>query len=190
MNAVKQAFWLFSTLIVLACSGWYFASSNNLVQLNDQALSQSPDTIVTNLVVRRFDEEGKLINYLHSPEMKHIPADNTNLFKSPNILIVQPGQPAWEISSKYAKSIHGGDRIIFRHQVIVHQNQSEHTQESTMKTEELLYFPKEKLATSDLAVLFEQPGTVVKSNGMKAYLAEKKVQLLSRAHATYEPKQG
>ncbi|CEK11128.1 LPS export ABC transporter periplasmic protein LptC [Legionella hackeliae] len=190
MNAAKQATWLFCALIALACSGWYFASSTAIVKLDDKTLSQSADVIVTNLTVRRFDEEGKLINYLHTPQMQHIPADNTNLLKTPQIIITQPGQPAWQINSDHAKAIHGGEKITFIRNVIVHQNKGEHSQESTMKTEELTYFPKEKLATTDLAVSFEQPGSTVHSQGMKAYLADKRVQLLSRAHATYEPKHG
>ncbi|WED43896.1 LPS export ABC transporter periplasmic protein LptC [Legionella cardiaca] len=189
MNAAKQAAWLFCVLIALACSGWYFASSNVINKLDDKTLSQSADTIVTNLTVRRFDEQGALINYLQTPEMQHIPAENTHLLKMPQIMIVQPGQPAWQIHSDTARAIHGGEQITFIHNVIVHQNKGEHTQESTMKTEELVYFPKEKLAMSELAVSFEQPGSIVHSQGMKAYLADKRVQL-SRAHATYEPRNG
>ncbi|ASQ45515.1 LPS export ABC transporter periplasmic protein LptC [Legionella clemsonensis] len=189
MNAAKQAAWLFSALIALACAGWYFAGSTATAKLDETILSQSADTIVTNLTVRRFDEKGKLINYLHTPEMQHIPAENTNLLKMPQITINQPEQPAWQISSEYAKAIHGGEQITFMHHVVVHQNKGEHSQESTMKTEKLIYFSREKLATTDLAVSFEQPGSIVHSQGMKAYLADKRVQL-SRAHATYEPKHG
>ncbi|KTD07097.1 LPS export ABC transporter periplasmic protein LptC [Legionella jamestowniensis] len=189
MNAAKQAAWLFCALIVLACSGWYFAGSTTIVKLDDKTLSQSPDTLVTNLTVRRFDEKGKLINYLYTPQMQHIPAENTNLLKTPKIIITQPGQPAWQISSEHAKAIHGSEQITFIRHVVVHQNKGERSQESTMKTEKLLYFTKEKLATTDLAVSFEQPGSIVHSQGMKAYLADKRVQL-SKAHATYEPKHG
>ncbi|KTC84069.1 LPS export ABC transporter periplasmic protein LptC [Legionella brunensis] len=190
MNAAKQAAWLFCALIALACSGWYFASSTMVKKLDDETLSQSVDSIVTNLTVRRFDEQGKLINYLRTPEMQHIPANNINLLKKPYIVITQPGQPAWQINSDKAKAIHGGEQITFIQNVIVHQNKGEHSQESTMKTEELTYFSKEKLATTNLAVSFQQPGSIVHSQGMKAYLADKRVQLLSRAHAIYEPKQG
>lgn len=189
MNAAKQAAWLFCLLIVLAGSGWYFASSSSVKKLDDKTLSQSADTVITNLTVRRFDEQGKLINYLKTPQLQHIPAENTNLLKTPDIMVVQPGQPAWQIRSDHARAIHGGETIIFIKNVVIHQNKGEHSQESTMKTEELTYFPKEKLATTELAVSFEQPGSIVHSQGMKAYLADKRVQL-SRAHATYEPKHG
>ncbi|WP_019217308.1 LPS export ABC transporter periplasmic protein LptC [Legionella tunisiensis] len=188
MNAAKQAAWLFCVLIALACSGWYFASSTPVAKLDDKALSNAADTIITNLTVRRFDETGKLVNYLKTPELQHIPSHNTHLLQSPYIVITQTNQAPWEIKSERAKAIHGGQQITFIHNVIIHQNKSTHNQESTMKTEELTYFPKNKLATTEKAVRFEQPGSIVLAKGMKAYLADKRVQLLSKARATYEPK--
>jgi lipopolysaccharide export system protein LptC len=190
MNAAKQTFWLFLILIGLALSAWYFKNSTTIVKLDQKTLSHSPDTVITNLRVRRFDEQGQLTTYLQTPEMEHIPAENTHWLKTPQILVMQPGQPAWHISSRFAKAIHGGEQITFLQKVIVHQNRDAQIQESTMRTEELLYFPKDKLATSNLAVSFEQPGAIVHSKGMKAYLAEKKVHLLSKAHAIYDPKHG
>lgn len=188
MNAAKQAAWLFCALIALACSGLYFASSNPVARLDNKTLSLAADTVITNVTVRRFDIAGKIVNYLQTPEVQHIPANNTHLLKSPHIALTQNDQPAWVIKSKHAKAINGGERITFMHDVVIHQSKDKHTQESTMKTEELTYFPKEKMATTDLAVRFEQPGTIVHSEGMIAYLEEKRVQLLSQARAIFEPK--
>lgn len=188
MNAAKQAAWLFCVLVVLACSGLYFASSKPVAKLDEKSLSQSVDMVITNLSVHRYDEKGRLINSLQTPEMQHIPANNTHLLKSPRIFIVQENQPAWEISSQQAQSIHGGQQITFTDKVIIHQDKSEHGQESTMKTEELTYFAKTKIASTDKTVRFEQPGSIVHSDGMKAYLNEKRIQLLNKARAIYEPK--
>jgi lipopolysaccharide export system protein LptC len=188
MNAAKQAVWLFCALIALACSGWYFASSTPVAKLDDTTLSKAADTIVTHLTVRRFDKTGQLVNYLETPEVQHIPDHNTHLLQSPYVVISQADQAAWEIRSERAQAINGGEQITFIHDVVIHQNKSAHNQESTMKTEELTYFPKDKLASTKKAVRFEQPSSIVLAQGMKAYLASKRVQLLNKARATYEPK--
>lgn len=187
MNAAKQAAWIFCTLVALACSGLYFASSAPIVKLDEQTLSQSVDMVVSQLTVKRFDQAGKLIHCLQAPEMHHIPKNNTHLFKTPQIKIVQENQQAWEISSDHARAINGGEQITFIHNVVVHQKPSEKTQASTMKTEQLIYYSKKQLATTQEAVSFQQAGTIAHSKGMNAYLADKRVQLLSKAHATYEP---
>lgn len=188
MNAAKQAVWLFCALVTLAFSGYYFASSSTpAMRLDKRTLAMTADTVITHLSVRQFDAQGKLVHAIQTPELRHIPRQDTHLLKSPHIIIAQGDQPHWDIRAKSAKAIHRGEKITFLHQVIVHQEPGEHTEESTLKTEELTYFPKQKLATSALAVIFERPGSIVHAHGMNVDLEQKHVQLLSRARATYEP---
>ena len=190
MIAAKQATWLFLIVICMACSGWYFASNPIVVKLDEHTLSITTDMVFNNLTVHQFDTTGRLVNFIHTPLMHHIPANNTHVLKTPHIIISQPNQPAWEIRSDQATAIYGGQQITFNKDVIVHQQKGENTVESTFKTEEITYFPKDKLATTLLDVTFEQPGHLVQAKGMKAYLAKKRVKLLSQARGTYDPNRG
>ncbi len=190
MNAAKQAAWLFVALICLACSGWYFASAKHINKLDEHTLSTTADMIINELTVQQFDTNGRLANYLKTPLMRHVSFNNTNLLKTPHIVIAQDNQPAWEIHAEQATSLLGGQQITFNKNVVVHQEKDEHTQESTLKTEAITYYPKDKLASTLLDVTFEQPGNIVHSKGMNAYLAEKHVELLSEARGTYEPSRG
>lgn len=190
MNTAKQAAWLLMTLIILGWSGWYFTHLKPVIRLDKDTLSSTVDTSISRLTVAKFDTQGKMINLLTTPLMEHIPKDDVNFFKTPHIIIVQDNQPPWDIRSQSAKSIAGGDRIVFQKQVIVHQDGDEKTQESTLKTEEVTYFPKEKRATSDVLVTYEQPGNFVQSIGMNAYLDEKRVELLHQARGSYAPAKG
>lgn len=190
MNALKQAMWLFLTFMVLVISAWYYANWETHIKLDDETLSTTIDATVSNLTVRQFNKEGVLSNLLKTPLMQHIPKENIHLLQTPHISVAQVDQPSWEISSKKAKSFNGGQRIIFTKQVVVHQNQDNKTPESTLKTEKVIYFPKDKKATTDLFVTFEQPGNMIESTGMNAFLDEKRVELLHRARGSYAPSKG
>lgn len=190
MNAAKQAIWLLFTLIILAGSGWYFANKNPVIQLDSKTLSATVDTTVSQLTVRQFNNQGILTNYLTTPLMEHIPKEDINLLKTPHIIVKQDDQPEWQISSMKAKSFNGGKQITFIEKVVVHQNPGEKTQESTLRTQEVTYFPKEKKATTSLFVTFEQPGNIIQSTGMNAYLDEKRVELLHQARGSYVPEKG
>jgi len=190
MIATKQAVWLFIALICIACSSWYFASSPKVNKLDKQTLSTTADMVIHHLTVHQFDTEGKLVNDLKTPLMRHISANNTHWFKTPDIIISQPNQPAWTIHAKEATALYGGQQITLNNNVIIHQEKDEHTQESTFKTESITYFPKDKLATTPLDITYEHSGHVLQSTGMKAYLAEKRIQLLSQAKGTYEARDG
>lgn len=189
-TTIKQAFYYFSLFGLLVFTSSYFGFSNDFKKIDEARLSQTPDMFVHNITVRTFDTKGALANQLTSPFMEHLPQDNTHVFTAPNILVQQNDEPAWTIQSKKAKAIHGGQQITFTEDVIVHQNPGEKNQESTLTTEKIVYYPKEKKASTDLLVTFTQSGHVVQSTGMKADLEQKSLQLLQKAKGYYAPKVG
>lgn len=190
MNPSKQTLWLIFVALILTGSGWYFTHPAKITRMDEETLANTIDTTIVNLTVRQFDEKGSLVNLLKTPLLQHIPKDDVHLLQTPHIIIAQEDQPNWEIQSQKAKSLEGGKRIIFMEQVIVHQNADKKTQESTLKTEEVTYFPKEKKASTNLLVTYEQPGNFIQSMGMNAFLDEKRVELLHQARGTYEPAKG
>ncbi|WP_131781847.1 LPS export ABC transporter periplasmic protein LptC [Legionella gresilensis] len=187
MNAAKQSAWGFCLLIILSCSGWYYASSSSPEKLDDHTLSKIPDSIIKGLKVWQFDSKGALAHFLESPQAKHIPENNTYIFDTPHIVLSQENESNWDIHSQKALALDKGKQINLVGNVIIHQGKGLKNSESTLKTEELIYFPEQKFATTTLAVMFEQPGSIIHSQGMNAYLDEKRVELLNKAHATYEP---
>lgn len=189
MNAAKQALWLFLSLIGLAGSGWYFASIPAPTQLDETTLSQTADFMVQNLSVRQFNQAGSVAKYLESPEMHHIPYEDTHFFQNPHIIVRQEDNSQWDIRSHTAKSLHQAQQIVFNHNVVLQQSKPNNLDFSLFKTEELTYLSKQQYAYTHLPVSFVQNGTVIHSTGMQAYLAEKHVVLLNKAQAIYTPKQ-
>lgn len=161
-----------------------------MIKLDQRTLSRTTDITINDLVVHQFDTKGQLVNSLKTPLMHHVALNDTHVLKTPHIVIAQENQPAWEIRADQATSQHGGQEITFNKNVIIHQAQDDRTLESTLKTESMTYFPKDKLATTILEVTYERPGNIVQSTGMKAYFAEKRVLLLSNARGTYAPNPG
>lgn len=190
MKSVKQIVSIIITIFVLIYSGRYFTHSQVIIKLDNDALSSTVDTSISQLTLKRFGADGALTNQLTSPKVQHIPKGNIHLFDTPYIIIKQGDDPSWEIRSVLAKSFDGGKSITFINRVVVHQNPGNETQESTLKTEEITYYPSEKKATTDHFVTFEQPGNTIQSMGMNAYLDEKRVELLHQAKGIYDPANG
>jgi len=190
MNSTKQALWLACIVIVLACSGWYFSNGQSIGTLDKATLSTTVDAEVTQVSVKQFNTEGRLVNHLVSPLMRHIPKNDTHLFTDPLIIVAQNNQPAWTIQAQKAKATQGGKRIDFRNQVVIHQKGDAKTQESTLKTEQVTYFPQEKKATTEALITFEQPSNFIQSTGMQAFLDEKRIVLLHGAKGRYDNSSG
>lgn len=189
MNPIKSTIYLLITGVALSIFGWYYSNQHTTSLLDHHSLSSTVDTTITSLIVKQFNKEGLLANVMTTPLLEHLPQKKVHLIKSPYILINQKDQPAWEISSQRAKSFKGGQKIVFIRHVVVHQKTGYNTPESTLKTEEITYFPKEKKAVTDLFVTFEQPGNTMQSTGMNAYLDTKRVELLHGARGRYDPHQ-
>ena len=186
----KQVIGILFTVAVVIYSGWYHSHPKIKNQLDDATLSSTVESTVTQLSVHQFNTEGELATVLTTPLMEHIPKGDMNVFQKPHIIIAQKDQPSWEIRSLKGQSFDQGQRIVFIKQVVVHQNPGKKTLESTLKTEEVTYYPKEKKAQTDLLVTFEQPGNFIQSTGMNAYLDEKRVELLHQARGSYVPAKG
>ncbi len=189
MNIAK---WSITLLMSLMTFSWYFYNLNSSVhiQMDSRVLDSTIDTIVTDLSVRQFNTEGQLIHVLTTPLLQHIPASNKHLLKEPLITVQEPNQGSWEIHAREATALNGGKQISFNKQVIVHQHKFNQTEPTTLMSEEIIYFPQEKLAVSTKEVTFRQVNNHIKSTGMKAYLAENRVELLQHAQAHYEPQNG
>ena len=183
MNKMNQSLWLAASLAGFAYFCFSFLKTEINYTLDANALATSIDTVVTELTVYQFDKAGKLTHHLYTPELQHVPKNDTHELKSPQIKLMQPNQADWQIDANHAQAIHGGTEITFHGNVIVHQDKKG----NTLNTEELTYYMNEKLATSKMKVLFKQPGSTVQSKGMRAYLDKKYIQLLSQSHATFEP---
>ncbi len=190
MIATNQASWLVLALIGITSSCWYFAREPVLYKLDPYTLSNTTDMMAHHLTVHQYDTRGHLAHYLQTPFMHHIPSNNTHWLKKPHVVITEEDQPAWEIHAEHATALYGGQQITFNRQVVIHQKESTHSKESTFKTESITYFPKDKLAQTLLDITYEQPGHMVKAQGMNAYLAEKRIQLLNHAHAIFEAQHG
>jgi lipopolysaccharide export system protein LptC len=188
MNTIKQTMLLLFTLVIAVYAGnWYFSNVKIRVHLDNDALSDTIDTTITQLTVKQYSAEGQLVNQLFSPLMEHIPKGDVHWFQTPHIVITKENEPPWDIQSLQARSIDGGKSITFMKHVRVHQNADKKTAESTLKTEEITYYPEIKKATTKLFVTFEQAGNVMQSTGMNAWLDTQRVELLHRAKGRYDP---
>ncbi|PJD96879.1 MAG: LPS export ABC transporter periplasmic protein LptC [Legionella sp.] len=175
------------TVLVLMGSSFYYTQFKPVIQLDNETLSTTIDTSILQLSVKKFNELGELSSLMTTPRMEHIPKNNVHLLQTPHVVIKEKNQPDWEIKSRQATSINGGHTITFSQKVVMRQRMANGTQESKLKTEEITYYPKQKKATTNLFVTFEQPGNTIQSTGMNAYLDEKRVELLHGAQGSYAP---
>ncbi|MDP3561875.1 MAG: LPS export ABC transporter periplasmic protein LptC [Legionellaceae bacterium] len=192
MRLARYIAWFIAAMASIACFGWYYVHSMSPIKIkfSKQALSTMIDATISELVVQQFNTEGKLTHYLKTPLMQHIPENNTHLITTPHIIVSENNQTPWEIDAEEATALYGGKQITFNNHVVVQQKKENPMEATMLTTEQITYFPKDKLATTLKEVTLKQANNKMQSTGMTAYLAESRVQFLSNTRGHYEPHKG
>lgn len=180
---LRRFSYLFLTLSLLMGFGWTLLHSKKMPI--EKPPSLRVDATAKDLSVQQFDTQGRLMHLFTSPGMQHFTKTNTYVFQNPRIVVSQEEKPSWNIHSKVAIVSQEGSCIVFKKDVVIHQNSSTTNPKSTLKTEKIRYYPKEKKASTDQLITFKQAGHFIQSRGMKAYLDEKRVELLHQARGSY-----
>lgn len=188
MNSAKQAGSIFLSLILLAGFGWYFAASSNAIKFAPIP-ENAVDSRIFNLSVKRFDEQGVMIQELKTPKLEHIPYQDTHILTTPDILASQKDKGYWLVRSKKATSIHGGEQIDLSEDVVAKHFNQERQLVGSFLSNSLRWLPKQHQLTSDDDVTYEQAGSIIQSKGMIAWLDSQSVKLLHHARAFYKANQ-
>ncbi|OGV27951.1 MAG: LPS export ABC transporter periplasmic protein LptC [Legionellales bacterium RIFCSPHIGHO2_12_FULL_35_11] len=190
MSRTKLTFWIIILFATIASSLWYFNAyifkTNFSVKVD--ILKHSIDATITDLSVKEYDINGNIENFLEAPFVKHNPKQNTHILTNPHILIKEENKSPWEISAQEAVSINGGKKVTFNKDVVVLQKNNNNTGEICLFTKEITYIPKDKCAFTLSNVKLQQANNTIEATGLKAYLAENRVQLLNNARGHYEQK--
>lgn len=189
-HRMMQCFWFITALACVLGFGFLYIHLLRPAQteVTSTLSGKKIDSFLTNLSVKEFSKDGQLIHYLQTPLMQHHPKTNTNLLRKPHLIITENNQAPWEIRAEKARA-KKDHTITLIHHVMIEQKASESKASTLLKTEKMIYFPKEKRASTTQKVTIQQAKNHMQAVGMNAYLDDNKVELLSHVRGRYEPKQ-
>ncbi len=192
MNKSKIINWSCVIVTICLCFFWYHMSyiSNDKISIDKELLKKSIDVTITDISVKEFDKNGQLINFLETPKIEHIPKNNTHILTNPYIIVQEENKEPWYINAKLAKATNGGTKITFSDDVKIMQKKPVGTGDFLLSTEEITYFPGKKYAITTKNVKLQQNNSIVEATGLKAFLAESRIQFLKNARGHYEQKNG
>ncbi len=144
MNAVKQAIWLFCTLILLTVLSFYMAKNSIINTWDAIKLENIVDTVVLNLSVRKFDIYGNIVHKLYTPQLQRVPKNNSYYLQLPRVIVLNKDQSNWKISANYANTLYGFEQIIFHNNVVVTQKKLVGKINNIMHTEKLIFYSNKK----------------------------------------------
>ncbi|MAZ89676.1 MAG: LPS export ABC transporter periplasmic protein LptC [Cellvibrionaceae bacterium] len=151
-----------------------------------------PTNILHNAVNRKYDEEGKLSSVFEAEESRHFQInpkratakDYTEL-KQPQLTLHSDSAPPWKITADSGKAKKNGTIIHLWGNVHIWQKDTQ-GKISELKTPYLIVKPEQQYAETSKPVMIDSLGNKTEAVGMKAFLKQDKILLLSNVRGIHE----
>jgi lipopolysaccharide export system protein LptC len=171
--------------ILAALSWWLYRNATDPGTAVREASDASPDAFVENMVLSTLDSNGRLAHRLTAERAEHFPGDRVELL-APALEVHRQREMPWSVRSSAATVSAAGKQIELRGAVEIHRQAEPGDGAVHAYTSRLLLRPDDQYAETDAAVRYVNAGTQLTAVGMRAFLDEGRVELLSTVTGRYE----
>jgi lipopolysaccharide export system protein LptC len=175
-------------LILLAgLSGWLQNISEKSVSAQvSQKGENRVDFFFEDSQITTMGPDGHLKNLLVSEKITHYSADDTTEILKPDMLLYKKDESPWHVTADRGWVSADGEHIFLKGAVTVDRSASAGNEAMNLSTSELRIRPKDQYAESDTQVTLKGRNYRATSVGMRVYLKQGKIQLLSQVRGHYE----
>ena len=178
---------LIGLAIVLGLSVGYFnirpASFDSQLRISDPS---QPDFYMENARILMLNAEGTPAYQLTSERATHQREDSSTLLTKPELLFYREGEAQpWLLEADRGVVTTGGDRVDLEQNVLL-QQQDPNRATTQLTTQALTLFPQRDYAETAQDVRIEAAGSVTTATGMKVFLNDGRLELLSTVRGQHE----
>ena len=147
----------------------------------------APDLTMEEFDVTDMGEDGRPLRRLSAAYMAHFSDTGTKELTHPHLVIYRDQGEPWNVASDRGWVSADNDVLMLLGKVDIWRNTVEGKREIHIETEDLRVLPDDEFADTALAVRFSTPESLTTGTGMRAYLGESRVELLSKVKTTIQP---
>jgi lipopolysaccharide export system protein LptC len=140
-----------------------------------------------NFVTVKMDETGSVQRRVEAAYMAHFPDTKTHEFQDPYMVMYREEGSPWHVRSERGWLSPSGDVMLLLGQVNIWRNNVDGVKQVDVKTEDLRVLPEREYGETDKPVLITTATTQTRGIGMKAHLADSRLELLSNVRTRHEP---
>ena len=143
------------------------------------------DWYATNTHTVQYLPDGKLQYEMTSDKVEHLKASEVTLLTNPDLNMFRGTQFPWHVQSERGEVNPDGTQVELIDSVRITRF-DEKNRRTLITTTRMTVFPQQQYAQTDQPVRIDGAGGVSTGNGMKAYLKESRIHLLSNVRGQYE----
>lgn len=173
-------------LPLTAISFWVLYQLEGERERAGQAQKAVPDYTMTDLDSLNMNAQGKPETRLTADFMAHYESKNETELTQPKLEMFRAGEPPLYVTADQGWVTSGNEVILLRGNVRFWEPNEKGETILEVTTSEARVYPERDYAETDKAATLKTPDTSTDSIGMKAYLQEDRIEMLSRVHTTIE----
>ena len=147
----------------------------------------APDLTMEEFEVTTMGEDGRRLRRLSAAYMAYFTDTETTELRHPHLVVYQEPEEPWHVASERGWVSADNDVLMLLGKVDIWRDGADGKREIHIETHDLRVLPREEFAQTDLPVSISTPESLTHGTGMRAYLGESRVQLLSKVKTTIEP---
>lgn len=152
-----------------------------VVKVDDSAI----DYYAINAHSVQYLPDGKLQYEMTSDKVEHVKASEVTLLTNPDLNMFRGTEFPWHVQSERGEVNPDGTQVELIDSVRITRF-DEKNRKTLITTTRMTVFPQQQYAQTDQPVRIDGAGGVSTGNGMKAYLKESRIHLLSNVRGQYE----
>ncbi|MBI6899868.1 LPS export ABC transporter periplasmic protein LptC [Pseudomonas putida] len=171
--------------VLVAVGYWNISPESFLDQPQAQVDQSAIDYYAINAHSLQFLPDGKLQYEMTAAKVEHLKATEVTLVTTPDLHMYRGTAYPWHVQSKRAEVNPDGTEVELIDDVRVART-DEKQRETIITSTRMTVFPQKQYAQTEQAVRIDGAGGTTTGKGMKAYLKEGRMDLLSNVRGQYE----
>ncbi|MCD5993299.1 LPS export ABC transporter periplasmic protein LptC [Pseudomonas sp. CDFA 602] len=182
-----RKFLLFGVLaLLLAAVGYWNISPESFMDQPVATVDESAiDYYAINAHSIQYLPDGKMQYDMTADKVEHLKATDVTLLTTPDLQMYRGTVFPWHVQSKRGEVSPGGDHVELIDDVRVART-DEKQRTTIITSSRMTVFPQKQYAQTEQVVRIDGAGGVTTAKGMKAYLNDGRMDLLSNVRGQYE----
>ena len=181
----KQALMINTTLLLVALLSVWLSLKPPFIERSKRSAENKMDSFMSKASYIQTNDQGDTQVQVSAERIEHYSGENTSIFYKPNITIYPE---SWYITADQGVTKQGTEKIYLKNNVKAEQYQVAHPGKliTTLLTQALDITPAKKIIETKQPITLLQPGTVVKSTGLRVNIQRGTIEFLSKASAHFD----
>ncbi len=175
-------------LVLLVAVGWWVLDedTHDPVPADPEEMAERPDYFMEDFTLDATGDDGVRRYRLQSPSMEHFIGDDLWLLEHPEVTyFADTGEP-WRMRAERGRAWNNVEDVHLEGEVQIRRSGGEHNLPANMDTSEVFLKPERRYAETDEHAVYWRTDARLEGVGVRAWLDEDKLELLSEVRGRYE----